>query len=454
MFSRMRPRAPSVTSTAASPSLMRSSVQPLASRRFATRVATSSVPSVVDESLESPGRPLDSSTRAVMEERFGHDFSQVRVHADGRAADAASAMDARAFTLGRDIVFGRGSWAPQTDRGLQLLAHELVHVIQQRMAFGGRTPELQMSSPDDPAEREADAVASHLSSAAVGSSTISASHAAHDVIQRQPRPGGTTGHLERNRFNLLPVGSLTPVRDADPNFTYREGGSNSYQDELGLIWELEPDWKTEFHQPEGHKESPNPYPNKKFLHRDASGGSAEAIRRPDGTYITTGPLRGTYNFTDPKGASGYVGHFLQDILPHWSRTKIPLPIPWVDPNPYVEYPPLDPGRVDVNTYRQRYEAQIEPIGERRETNLTDPVDRTMIVETGVVWITHASGEVLVLAQAIDGRLSFLRFIDSEFQAEAIAQGTARQPRGIQRIPGKPPYIFNVPTSVPPNAARR
>ena len=76
-----------------------------------------------------------------------------------------------------------------------------------------------------------------------------------------------------------------------------------------------------------------------------------------------------------------------------------------------------------------------------------------MVETGVVWITHSSGEVLVLAQATNGRLRFLRFIDAEFRDQALARGRARQPRGIQHIPGGPPYIFDVPATVPANAAR-
>ena len=66
-----------------------------------------------------------------MEPRFGHDFSRVRVHADGTAAHAARAMRARAYTIGQDIVFGSGQYAPATTEGQKLLAHELTHVVQQ-----------------------------------------------------------------------------------------------------------------------------------------------------------------------------------------------------------------------------------------------------------------------------------------------------------------------------------
>jgi hypothetical protein len=89
-------------------------------------------PPIVQEVLRSTGQPLDPSTREFMESRFHHDFSQVRVHTDTRAGDAASAIGARAFTGNRAIVFGVGEYAPQTESGRKLLAHELTHVVQQQ----------------------------------------------------------------------------------------------------------------------------------------------------------------------------------------------------------------------------------------------------------------------------------------------------------------------------------
>ena len=80
----------------------------------------------------SSGRPLDPALLQEMEQRFGHDFSQVKVHADGEAANAASAVRARAYTIGRNIVFGSGEYAPATTEGKRLLAHELAHVVQQK----------------------------------------------------------------------------------------------------------------------------------------------------------------------------------------------------------------------------------------------------------------------------------------------------------------------------------
>ena len=75
--------------------------------------------------------PLPQEVRSFFEPRFGHDFSRVRVHADGRAAEAARVLGTRAYTLGRDIVFGSGEYTPGTMEGQQVLAHELAHVVQQ-----------------------------------------------------------------------------------------------------------------------------------------------------------------------------------------------------------------------------------------------------------------------------------------------------------------------------------
>ncbi|MGB7926295.1 MAG: DUF4157 domain-containing protein [Pyrinomonadaceae bacterium] len=78
------------------------------------------------------GSPLPHETRAFMESRFGADFSDVRVHTDGKAVQLNREVSAQAFTHGADIYFGNGKYSPDTDSGKQLLAHELTHVIQQR----------------------------------------------------------------------------------------------------------------------------------------------------------------------------------------------------------------------------------------------------------------------------------------------------------------------------------
>jgi hypothetical protein len=89
------------------------------------------VPPFVHEVLRSPGQPIDLATRAFMELRFGHDFSRVRVHHDGKAAESAKSINALAYTSGNHIAFNDGQYSPTTERGKQLLAHELVHTMQQ-----------------------------------------------------------------------------------------------------------------------------------------------------------------------------------------------------------------------------------------------------------------------------------------------------------------------------------
>jgi hypothetical protein len=106
----------------------------LRTRPAAPAAASGAAPAIVYEVLRSPGQPLDAPTRAYFEPRFGYDFSRVRVHADEPAADAARSVAARAFTVDDHIVFGDRQYAPDGTAGRRLLAHELAHTIQQRIA--------------------------------------------------------------------------------------------------------------------------------------------------------------------------------------------------------------------------------------------------------------------------------------------------------------------------------
>jgi hypothetical protein len=89
------------------------------------------VPGIVHEVLRSPGQPLDALVRNDMEQRFGHDFSMVRVHTDAKAAVSTDEVSAQAYTIGNHIAFGPGKYEPGIDHGRRLLAHELTHVVQQ-----------------------------------------------------------------------------------------------------------------------------------------------------------------------------------------------------------------------------------------------------------------------------------------------------------------------------------
>jgi hypothetical protein len=95
-------------------------------------------PPIVHEVLRSPGQPLDPVTRAFMEPRFGYDFSEVRVHSDATAEQSARDVNAHAYTVGHDIVFGARRFVPDSHEGRRLIAHELTHVVQQSGTGGIR----------------------------------------------------------------------------------------------------------------------------------------------------------------------------------------------------------------------------------------------------------------------------------------------------------------------------
>jgi hypothetical protein len=128
-------------------------------RSAASRSIPLTVPPTVHEVLRSPGQPLDPATRGFMERRFGHDFSQVRVHADAKAAASAHAVDALAYTVGPHIAFGSGQYTPGTSEGNRLIAHELTHFVQQassRDAFFLQP--IDIPDDGDAFERQAQAV--------------------------------------------------------------------------------------------------------------------------------------------------------------------------------------------------------------------------------------------------------------------------------------------------------
>jgi hypothetical protein len=120
----------------------------------------SEAPPIVQEVLRSSGQPLDAATRAFMEPRFGHDFSQVRIHTDARAAESARAVNALAYTVGQDVVFAVNRYSPCTADGQKLLAHELVHTMQQ--TSGSVQCATGVSQLGHREEREADRVADQV----------------------------------------------------------------------------------------------------------------------------------------------------------------------------------------------------------------------------------------------------------------------------------------------------
>ena len=148
------------------------------------------VSSIVARATTGGGHELDGGTRTFMEGRFGRGLGHIRVHTGATAAESARAIDALAFTAGRDIVFGEGRYRPDTASGRHLIAHELAHSLQQGGGSDTSRPRrMAVSNPGHVGEREADA-------------------AAEAVI----------GERESPRFAFRPVdGHAVAQRQRDPN---------------------------------------------------------------------------------------------------------------------------------------------------------------------------------------------------------------------------------------------
>ncbi len=140
------------------------------------------------------GEALPSSVSDDLGSRMGTDFGHVRVHADGEADTIARSVQAKAFTLGSDIYFSKGTYAPGTSGGQSLLAHELTHVKQHAEGRSGGGGTMRVGRTDDPAEREAEQVARTIAgggSVASGGPVVTGGPAvrrtvADGVIRRDP----------------------------------------------------------------------------------------------------------------------------------------------------------------------------------------------------------------------------------------------------------------------------
>jgi hypothetical protein len=108
---------------------------------------------VLDVVGSGGGQALDRNTRAEMEANFGHDFGDVRIHTGAKASESAKSVQAQAYTVGNDIVFGGDNFAPDTVAGKRTLAHELTHVVQQRSGPVDGTPTSGGVSVSDPSDR-------------------------------------------------------------------------------------------------------------------------------------------------------------------------------------------------------------------------------------------------------------------------------------------------------------
>src|SRR6202043_2499008 len=142
-------------------------------------------PSLVKNVVVSGGgSPLDSDTKGFIEARLGAEFGDVRIRTDGAASEKVKSVQAHAYTVGRDVVFQSGKYAPESDSGKRMLAHELTHVVQQRSGPVDGTPApggIKISHPSDSFEQAAESSADRAMAGAAPLASAAAPGAAQRV---------------------------------------------------------------------------------------------------------------------------------------------------------------------------------------------------------------------------------------------------------------------------------
>lgn len=184
-----------------------------AKRLQSRQQGSQAVPSVVGEVLRQPGKPLESGARRELQTRFGHDLGYVRVHTDARAAASATAIGARAYAVGSDIAFAAGEYSPGTSTGRRLIAHEVIHTIQQGGQRASRAR--RVGAANARAEREADRLASGAPRYRSVAGRVSPGTVQRQLITPLAPGGGFGGLMERDRqqaFAPRGSGTVTPYQ--------------------------------------------------------------------------------------------------------------------------------------------------------------------------------------------------------------------------------------------------
>jgi hypothetical protein len=164
-------------------------------------------PASVERALSVSGRPLEEPLRHDMEQRFGYDFSGVRVHSGAAAAQSARDVNAHAYTVGQDLVFGAGQYAPRTQDGVKLLAHELAHVVQ-----GAKQNRILRRAPDPKGLQAADEARLRVQIVeGLNARKASALDATEDAIERGDRAYLEDLGLTSRQVDILLDDPETPV---------------------------------------------------------------------------------------------------------------------------------------------------------------------------------------------------------------------------------------------------
>ena len=252
---------------------------------------------------QDAGQALDARTRAALEPRFGHDFGDVRVFADGQADQLAQRYDARALTVGQDVYFASGQYDPASVSGMGLLAHELTHTIQQR---GAKMPDaLEVSRRDGSSEREAQTASSQV----LAGHSAQVSGAASISVARQEDDAPDLSDLND------PLNELSPLKDTPFRFNpFPKSAPDPFDNPRG---DSQKDWDKGQAERRGDK-----YPNPLIdpAPKDPKDPHDDPLYWKDWNK-PTGPTAPPYMPTNPLT--------IDPTLPPWIRPDLP----WLKPAP-------------------------------------------------------------------------------------------------------------------------
>lgn len=460
-------------------------------------------PSASRQGALHSGRALAPSLRGDMERRFGHDFSSVRIHTGDQADRSTRALGARAYTQGRDIVFGSGRYAPGTTAGQRLIAHELVHVVQQQAR-----PQLVQRDEYTPAEREAMAEGRAGGTQADRDIAQDCGFQPGDIVfrlgsaqlaERIGEPvthggiylgGGLIHDMVGFGNRSVPI-TLFYNEAADPSAVRIVRFTGPLRDLIvrrvvANVRARDFDLPTDpvpfnlFSSADNYDTATClEYSHAQFLYAIKQLNEDTSI-----TLDTLAILRSTYfagasdtpdPLIQPKNLQGSwpvlslerwllvaaADYLAEDVDPDRFENR------WegnadesIDSFTYSSFVDATQFFTEAScagggpgTTVARYRSQVGRITERRQTNVTDPIDRTVVRQTGLVWAQHSNGRSYLTLVSITNSsqrrppltvITFQDFVDEDLRELAIRRATPLQPRGFQTIPWS--VINQIPTS--------
>lgn len=405
------------------------------------------------------GAELPLSVRKDFEPRLGYDLSQVRIHSDSEASHSARSLNAVAYATGNHLVFGEGKYSPNTVAGRRLLAHELAHVIQQ----GSAAP---------------------LASIEAGYRPKNMSPGPSQWIQCtfEDEPISTGEHADTlvTRIQGILREWKSECQEGVNDFVHAELaaaidrlGSGSWPGFLtsllgNTIWA-------------GTAFFPGAAPTALF------GMSMLGIAVSAIPSIPSASSEGANLIVISDLLKNYFGNVFNQLMDranpgvraylrsHGSSTGNQALIDYLRETfrasniDITGTPNINGNAVRMATRSHaadllnRYRRQVVPLGPETRTNITDPIDRQIRQQTGLVWALHPNGtaylvQIDISSSFVSGRLdrstaiTFRTFVDSDLRSVAIARALPNQPNGIQTLPWS--LITHIPTAAPASTAHQ